>query len=209
MSHSFSVIFLSFFSHVSLPPLRGVCVSLPEPVMADQPLSPQADQALTKFPQGGLLKEKEALGDGLQARGQWASKAEFLLAVAGQIIGLGNVWRFPYLCYKNGGGKEESTLLFEFFSYMHYMILYISYIFNLIWLNFRSFVWILCNISLSSYVRMQVSSLFPTCCSWCCVESPCSCWRPLLGSTPAWEGSVPGGPFAHYLEVILICFFMS
>uniref|UniRef100_A0A3Q2QQB8 Transporter n=1 Tax=Fundulus heteroclitus TaxID=8078 RepID=A0A3Q2QQB8_FUNHE len=37
-------------------------------------------------------------------RGQWSSKMEFILAVAGQIIGLGNVWRFPYLCYKNGGG---------------------------------------------------------------------------------------------------------
>ncbi|XP_028654611.2 sodium- and chloride-dependent GABA transporter 2-like [Erpetoichthys calabaricus] len=37
-------------------------------------------------------------------RGQWANKREFILAVAGEIIGLGNVWRFPYLCYKNGGG---------------------------------------------------------------------------------------------------------
>ncbi|XP_041083238.1 sodium- and chloride-dependent GABA transporter 2-like [Polyodon spathula] len=43
-------------------------------------------------------------GATIQVRGQWASKTEFILAVAGQIIGLGNVWRFPYLCYKNGGG---------------------------------------------------------------------------------------------------------
>ncbi|XP_069367796.1 sodium- and chloride-dependent GABA transporter 2-like [Paralichthys olivaceus] len=37
-------------------------------------------------------------------RGQWANKREFFLAVFGEIIGLGNVWRFPYLCFKNGGG---------------------------------------------------------------------------------------------------------
>ncbi|MEQ2289360.1 hypothetical protein AMECASPLE_032156 [Ameca splendens] len=37
-------------------------------------------------------------------RDQWATKMEFILAVAGHIVGLGNVWRFPYLCYKNGGG---------------------------------------------------------------------------------------------------------
>lgn len=60
------------------------------------------------FHQGSLLTGlKASKDDDLNARGQWASKAEFLLAVAGQIIGLGNVWRFPYLCYKNGGGKER------------------------------------------------------------------------------------------------------
>ncbi|KAM6970095.1 sodium- and chloride-dependent GABA transporter 2-like [Aplochiton taeniatus] len=37
-------------------------------------------------------------------RGNWGSKAEFILTVMGAIIGPGNVWRFPYLCYKNGGG---------------------------------------------------------------------------------------------------------
>ncbi|KPP60076.1 sodium- and chloride-dependent GABA transporter 2-like, partial [Scleropages formosus] len=44
----------------------------------------------------------------LQERGQWGNKLEFMMTVAGAIIGLGNVWRFPYLCYKNGGGAYSS-----------------------------------------------------------------------------------------------------
>ncbi|KAM3863781.1 sodium- and chloride-dependent GABA transporter 3-like [Diretmus argenteus] len=40
----------------------------------------------------------------VQKREQWRNKREYILAVAGNLVGLGNVWRFPYLCYKNGGG---------------------------------------------------------------------------------------------------------
>lgn len=47
----------------------------------------------------------------MKDRGQWGNKVEFVLSVAGEIIGLGNVWRFPYLCYKNGGGEWLSFFL--------------------------------------------------------------------------------------------------
>ncbi|XP_022647994.1 sodium- and chloride-dependent glycine transporter 1-like isoform X1 [Varroa destructor] len=38
------------------------------------------------------------------SRGQWANKAEFILSCIGLSVGIGNIWRFPFLAYQNGGG---------------------------------------------------------------------------------------------------------
>ncbi len=40
----------------------------------------------------------------MQSRGMWGSKLGFILAAVGSAVGLGNIWRFSYMSYQNGGG---------------------------------------------------------------------------------------------------------
>ena len=38
------------------------------------------------------------------SRGQWSGRLGFIAAAAGSSIGLGNIWKFPYITGENGGG---------------------------------------------------------------------------------------------------------
>ena len=51
--------------------------------------------------------------DKSRTRETWTDELDFLIALIGFSVGLGNVWRFPYLCYKNGGG-EIILSIFQF-----------------------------------------------------------------------------------------------
>ena len=45
-------------------------------------------------------------------RAQWNSKLGFILAAIGSAVGLGNLWRFPYIAATNGGGAFIFPYLF-------------------------------------------------------------------------------------------------
>jgi len=49
-------------------------------------------------------------------RKRWRSRYAFVMAAIGSAVGLGNIWRFPYVCYQNGGGAFLIPYLIALFT---------------------------------------------------------------------------------------------
>lgn len=50
------------------------------------------------------------------SRESWSARSGFIIAAIGSAVGLGNIWRFPYLAYENGGGAFLIPYLIAIFA---------------------------------------------------------------------------------------------
>lgn len=93
----------------SAPPVKNATELPTEELNGEEQSTDWFDEDIEKTPEA--IDKEEPKDESLTDRPSWANKVEYLMAQVGYSVGLSTIWRFPYLCLHNGGGKpgeEES-----------------------------------------------------------------------------------------------------
>ncbi|CAG0879884.1 unnamed protein product [Cyprideis torosa] len=99
---------------------------------------------LSDFTNPGCSGPKVPSVKRMEERETWGKKLDFLLSVIGFAVDLANVWRFPYLCYKNGGGIGYAVALVSLYVDFYYNVI-IAWALRFFFASFTSELpWISC-----------------------------------------------------------------